>query len=261
MTAPMMALAVPLLDAGVAVVRRFLRHQPIFTADRNHIHHRLLARGLSPRQVALTIYGVCGLAAAFSLLQTIQQQGGFDGIVVILFCGAAALGIYFIGYTEFDTATRLIGSGTFRSVLNARLFADTAAMRFRTASTPEDYWHILRDVSRELKCVSVRASLWGGVFQETTDATFKGSCADLRIPLSAGYVNFRYPAELSVRHGVALSAMVDVLQRTLLAQAPLHLTSAAAAAPASVQPPTPSAAVPVTVTVSGVTKVVEVEVS
>src|SRR5207248_2457378 len=39
MTAPVMALSVPLLDTGIAVVRRFIRRQPIFSPDRNHVHH------------------------------------------------------------------------------------------------------------------------------------------------------------------------------------------------------------------------------
>jgi len=53
MTAPLMALAIPLLDTGLAIVRRFLRHQPISPRIGNHIHHRLLDRGFSPRRVAL----------------------------------------------------------------------------------------------------------------------------------------------------------------------------------------------------------------
>src|SRR6201999_2943513 len=40
-TAPMMAMAIPLLDTGLAIVRRFLRNRPIFEGDRGHIHHRL----------------------------------------------------------------------------------------------------------------------------------------------------------------------------------------------------------------------------
>ena len=52
MTAPLMALAVPLLDTGLAVARRFLRHQPIMSGDAAHIHHRLLARGLTPKDCA-----------------------------------------------------------------------------------------------------------------------------------------------------------------------------------------------------------------
>ena len=70
----MMAVSIPLLDAVIAVVRRFLRGQPIFAADRGHIHHRLLDRGLSPRRVALILYGVCGLAAIFSMLQWFAEE-------------------------------------------------------------------------------------------------------------------------------------------------------------------------------------------
>ena len=39
--APLMALAMPLLDTGVSIARRFPRKQPIFTGDAEHIHHRL----------------------------------------------------------------------------------------------------------------------------------------------------------------------------------------------------------------------------
>src|SRR5262249_50739772 len=59
MTAPLMALSLPLLDAAASVARRYLRRQRIFTPDRNHVHHRLLERGFSPRKVALILYGVC----------------------------------------------------------------------------------------------------------------------------------------------------------------------------------------------------------
>ncbi|MBV8902876.1 MAG: undecaprenyl/decaprenyl-phosphate alpha-N-acetylglucosaminyl 1-phosphate transferase, partial [Acidobacteriia bacterium] len=62
LTAPMMAMAIPLLDVALSIVRRFLRNQPIFSADRGHIHHRLLERGLTPRRAALFLYGICGLA-------------------------------------------------------------------------------------------------------------------------------------------------------------------------------------------------------
>src|ERR1019366_4471351 len=42
MTAPLMVLAVPLLDVCLAVLRRFISGKPIFLADRAHIHHKLL---------------------------------------------------------------------------------------------------------------------------------------------------------------------------------------------------------------------------
>jgi UDP-N-acetylmuramyl pentapeptide phosphotransferase/UDP-N-acetylglucosamine-1-phosphate transferase len=52
MTAPLIVLSVPLLDVGLSIFRRILRRQPIFSADRSHIHHRLIDRGLSQRQLS-----------------------------------------------------------------------------------------------------------------------------------------------------------------------------------------------------------------
>src|SRR5437763_16466496 len=114
-----MALSLPLLATGIAVVRRFVRHQPIFSPDRNHVHHRLLDRGFSPRKVALILYAVCGLAAAFSLLATVPLNK-FDGLLLVVFCAAAWVGVQLVGYVEFDEARHLVLTGTFRHILNAR---------------------------------------------------------------------------------------------------------------------------------------------
>ena len=67
LTVPLLAVSIPLLDVVLSIVRRFLRNRPIFQADRGHIHHRLLDRGLSPRSAVLTMYGLCGLVAVVSL--------------------------------------------------------------------------------------------------------------------------------------------------------------------------------------------------
>ncbi|HVF09903.1 MAG TPA: MraY family glycosyltransferase [Abditibacteriaceae bacterium] len=55
---PMLVLAIPLFDTLWAVVRRALARQPIWRADRGHLHHRLLARGFSPRTTILVLYAV-----------------------------------------------------------------------------------------------------------------------------------------------------------------------------------------------------------
>ena len=88
MTAPLMAMSIPLLDVGLSIIRRFLRHQPIFGADRGHIHHKLLDRGLTPRRAAILLYLASGLAAAFSLLQS-AVLNEFQGLIIVLFCVAA----------------------------------------------------------------------------------------------------------------------------------------------------------------------------
>ncbi|MDR7401499.1 MAG: MraY family glycosyltransferase [Armatimonadota bacterium] len=64
MMVPVLALALPILDTGYAIVRRARRGVSIFLPDREHLHHRLLDRGLSQRQVVLVLWllsAVCGL--------------------------------------------------------------------------------------------------------------------------------------------------------------------------------------------------------
>lgn len=61
---PIMALGLPILDTVLAFGRRALRGKSPFHSDREHIHHRLLDSGMSPRQAVLTLYLVCGLLTA-----------------------------------------------------------------------------------------------------------------------------------------------------------------------------------------------------
>ena len=56
LTAPLFVLALPILDTGLAILRRGLRGLPLFRADRRHIHHHLLDSGLSRRHVVLVTY-------------------------------------------------------------------------------------------------------------------------------------------------------------------------------------------------------------
>ncbi len=65
---PILVLAVPIFDTLFAIIRRAWRHQPIFTADKGHLHHRLLALGMNQRLVVLTIYlltAICCIVAVF----------------------------------------------------------------------------------------------------------------------------------------------------------------------------------------------------
>ncbi len=53
---PLLALAVPLLDTMLSVVRRLRMGKGIFDADRMHMHHRLLAKEGSQRRAVLWLY-------------------------------------------------------------------------------------------------------------------------------------------------------------------------------------------------------------
>ncbi|MEO5903402.1 MAG: MraY family glycosyltransferase, partial [Gemmatimonadaceae bacterium] len=65
---PILTMFVPLLDGTLAIVRRWLRHVPLSGADARHIHHRLLALGLSKERTAILLWGLAAGMAAFGLL-------------------------------------------------------------------------------------------------------------------------------------------------------------------------------------------------
>lgn len=193
MTAPLMALSIPLLDAGLAIIRRFLRGQPIFGADRGHIHHRLLERGWKPRRVALLLYGIAGVGACFSLLQS-TVQGGFGGLMLVLFCLAAWIGIQNLGYLEFGMARKIIFKSTIvRRVIDAQTRLQQLEHSLGEAKTFEQRWNAIREASRDFGFHSVRVKL-GGISREdvTNDSTTEaGRSWQLRISLPGGdYVNF-----------------------------------------------------------------------
>jgi len=108
MTAPVMAFSLPLIDVGLAVARRLLRRQPIFSGDREHIHHRLLARGMSSRKVALLLYGICCIGAAFSLILGALRDRATSSALILLFSIVAIAGIRYLGYTEFSLARKAL---------------------------------------------------------------------------------------------------------------------------------------------------------
>jgi len=72
---PLMTLAVPLLDTTLSIVRRLRKGAPIFAADREHMHHRLLDVAGSARAAVLQFYfltgAFCLIAISFSRLEGI----------------------------------------------------------------------------------------------------------------------------------------------------------------------------------------------
>jgi len=145
MTAPMIALALPLLDTSVAIARRLLRGQPIFTGDRGHFHHRLLDRGLTPRRVVLLLYACCGIAGALSLLQSTNEE--FAGLIIVLFCASAGIGIHWLGYVEFGAFGRIFADGTLSCALRADIQLSELRAAFAACSSADECWHILRQSS------------------------------------------------------------------------------------------------------------------
>ncbi|MEG2310980.1 MAG: MraY family glycosyltransferase [Clostridia bacterium] len=66
--APILALGVPIFDTLFAMVRRFLKGQPMLQPDGAHIHHRLLKMGLSQKQAVLLLYTVTSILCIIAVV-------------------------------------------------------------------------------------------------------------------------------------------------------------------------------------------------
>jgi len=65
---PIIILALPIFDTLFAILRRYKGHHPIFQADKGHLHHRLLARGISHKNVVLILWGVSTVCSIIALI-------------------------------------------------------------------------------------------------------------------------------------------------------------------------------------------------
>lgn len=81
---PLLILGVPITDTVVAMIRRKLNRQSIATADKRHLHHRLMALGFTHRGAVLVIYGIAFIFAFISLL--LQFSSRIGGILLIVAC-------------------------------------------------------------------------------------------------------------------------------------------------------------------------------
>ena len=136
--APLMALAVPILDASIAVLRRFVRGDDVFSADGDHIHHRLLRMGLTPRRVVAVMYAVAAAFGFLSLL-TMTVKSQIVGMVVIASSVVTWIGVHQLGYAEFGEIQRSLrrGVGNERRAIGNNVYLAALGQRFRDARDVE----------------------------------------------------------------------------------------------------------------------------
>ncbi|MBI1900615.1 MAG: undecaprenyl/decaprenyl-phosphate alpha-N-acetylglucosaminyl 1-phosphate transferase [Planctomycetia bacterium] len=80
-TTPFVVMCLPMLDTALAVIRRRLAGQSIAKADRGHIHHRLLERGLTTWQALCVIGAICLATGAAAAVGTFLKSEGLTWIL------------------------------------------------------------------------------------------------------------------------------------------------------------------------------------
>jgi UDP-GlcNAc:undecaprenyl-phosphate/decaprenyl-phosphate GlcNAc-1-phosphate transferase len=135
---PGITLGLPIMDTLLAILRRAIRGRPLFQADKEHIHHRLLASGLTHRQAVLVLYGFCvilgGAALVLTYASSIQAALLLIALGVVSFIFLRAL-----GYMRLEKLSALDRrrSRAMRSAIRP------LGQRLRSSRTSEEIWGIV----------------------------------------------------------------------------------------------------------------------
>jgi UDP-GlcNAc:undecaprenyl-phosphate/decaprenyl-phosphate GlcNAc-1-phosphate transferase len=109
---PIIILGVPVFDTTFAIIRRIVNKRPISSPDKSHLHHRLLALGLSHRNTVLAIYG---LGIVFSVSAVMFSRTTLWGSILIIFALlvvteiiAEVIGLVHVRYRPFMAIYRKV---------------------------------------------------------------------------------------------------------------------------------------------------------
>lgn len=88
---PLLILGVPVLDTAFAIVRRATRRQALDTADKGHLHHRLMDLGHGQRRSVLILWTWTALLSAFVLYPVLTGENptylpfGIGALAIVLY--------------------------------------------------------------------------------------------------------------------------------------------------------------------------------
>lgn len=144
---PLMIFGLPLMDTALAVFRRFINRRPLFNADREHVHHMLLARGWSQAGVVLILYGVCAVFGLSALL-FVDEQGRLTELILLVVASLVAIFLGLLRYHEIDeikaSAKRQIINSPRRALKNMRVWRASRAMS--NSTTLADLFRAVREM-------------------------------------------------------------------------------------------------------------------
>ncbi len=205
---PVVSFGLPILETGISVMRRFLSGQPLFAADRHHIHHQLLERGLSQRQVVVILYGV---SAVFGLLSALLLYPGGPALGVVLFVIGAGiwLGVQHLNYPEFFELHRLARRTLEqKQVIVNNLAFRRATFRLAKAERLSEICQVLADTFRgndfdgiELRSAALTRSHASAFHNNDFDVHFTWGCVGSASSIPRWSMSLDLAMPASGRHG------------------------------------------------------------
>lgn len=135
---PILALFVPLVDVMLAIIRRWLRGVPLSGADARHIHHRLMALGLSQERTSIFLWGLALAMAALGLIIALTAPYVATSIAMFGLVGLSILVIYgtnLLSYHELVVAGEVLltAPSRVRRVISDQILAVDLTARIQNA--------------------------------------------------------------------------------------------------------------------------------
>jgi UDP-GlcNAc:undecaprenyl-phosphate GlcNAc-1-phosphate transferase len=160
-TAPLIAIwTILIFDSVAAFARRALTGRSIYVGDREHIHHRFLIHGLSVRQTALAVAGLCAFT---SVAAVVSSWIGHD-VIGLLVAAAVVVGLTVCGHfgdTEFKLLRqRLTNAGklALRPILTGN-GSIRSSFSLRGSTRWNDDWSALEEAAERYGLTELRLSL------------------------------------------------------------------------------------------------------
>ena len=170
-----LVLGLPIADTALAIGRRALRGAPLFRADREHLHHRLLASGLGHRGAVLVLYGASLLLSAAAVLLALGG-GALDAAVVATLAVACPAALWRLGVLRTPRLATLFEERRRNLALRANLRHVRA--RLRRAADWSDAWLAVQQAAGLLGAGGVALRIATSALGETEASYSAGDAGD-----------------------------------------------------------------------------------
>jgi hypothetical protein len=218
---PIVSLGLPILDVTISVIRRFLGGRKLFTADREHIHHKLISRGVSHKQAVLMLYGVSACFALLSLF-LLNPDSQTLGLVLVVLGLGVMVGIQQLRYHEFfELKMEASRTLNLRQVIHNNVSVRRGAEALQTCNKITDLCSILQECLEPIWFSGFSAALAADLppklecfpFQQSGGSNFHFSWDP---SLAPGEANWSVTFVMPRKNGKALGAFT-LYRKTALA--------------------------------------------
>jgi UDP-N-acetylmuramyl pentapeptide phosphotransferase/UDP-N-acetylglucosamine-1-phosphate transferase len=218
---PTIALAVPLIDTFLTVIRRGIIHRrSIFSAEREHIHHRLLDMGLQQKHAVLLLYAATLAAAVAGLVCRFGNH--WAGIGAIILLTPILLGIFQVsGSTRAKETVQAIkrNRAIGRETNYYRKVFDDMQLRMRATKSIDGWWRECCAAAELFDFLALKlpvttrdgkSNLW--VWRRGEDHIPREGCVTATLPIRHRRTDGELRVELSVGVHTSLESAAHRIQ-------------------------------------------------